>query len=146
MVSGPFVTDKIKQLVLFDCPSHSATELVVNQLGFVAHIELGVVNLVRPGLQMVVGVVFEQRPVHLVRSTLSLEVNSSAACQTLFSIIAVGDNIDLLKRFKGGNVGDHVRQQDVIGADTVNASIVLIVAGAVDVELECSRRVAGDGV
>ena len=95
---------------------------------------------------MVVGVVFEQRPVHLVRSTLGLEVDGGAPCQTLLGVIAVGDNIDLLERFESRNVGDHVRQQDVIGADTVNASIVLIVAGAVDVELECSRRVAGDGV
>ena len=112
----------------------------------VARIELWVVDLIRPGLQMVIGVIFKRRAVHLVRPGFGLQVNGGAARQTLFGVKAVGDDIDFLERFDGRNVGDHVRQQNVVRADAVNARAVLIVAGAVDVELQRLRRVAGDRV
>ena len=93
---------------------------------------------------MLVGVMLERRSVDGVGSAPGLHVDGRPAGEALFRIHAVGDDVDLLDRLEGRDVGDHVRELDVGGADAVDARVVLIVARPVDRELERPRRVGGD--
>src|SRR5436309_6709044 len=95
---------------------------------------------------MVIGVIFKQRTVQRVRSALCLEVNGGSAGKSLLGGEAVGDNVDLLDRFEGRDVGDHVRKKNVVSTHAVNTSVVLVVAGPVDVELQRTGRVGRDRV
>jgi hypothetical protein len=75
-----------------------------------------------------------------------LQADRGPAGQALFRVHAVGDDVDLLDRFEGRDVGDHVGKLDVGGADAVDAGVVLIVARPVDRELQRPGRVGGDRV
>src|SRR5205807_2528065 len=48
--------------------------------------------------------------------------------------------------FERWDVGDHMRQKNVVRTDAVYACVVLIVAGAVHVKFQRPRRIARDGV
>ena len=146
MIARPFVTRKIKDLVLFDRPADGAAVLVVDQLRFVAGIQGGIVEHHGPRLQVLVGVIFKRRSMHLVRSALGLDVDGGATRQALLGVETVRDNVDLLDRFEGRDVGDHMRELDMRGTDAVDARVVLVVACSIDRELQRPRRVGRDRV
>jgi hypothetical protein len=54
-----------------------AAQLVVNLFRLVAGVELRVVDLVRPRLQMVISVIFKTRAMHLVRSGFGLRFTAA---------------------------------------------------------------------
>jgi hypothetical protein len=80
--------------------------------------------------------VFESGPVHLVGAAFDGHVDGGAAGQPLLGVEAAGNNVHLLDRLERRDVGDDMRQLHGGGTHAVDARIVLVVARAVDVELE----------
>ena len=103
-------------------------------------------------------VVGKRRPVELVGSGLGDHLDGSAARQSLLGIEVVRGDVDLLNRFRGGDVGRVVRQPDVDALRAIKAGVVVVAGGPVDVGrqgalgsvgvrvLERCRRRAGNQV
>ena len=93
MIEGAFVADEEEQLVLLDRSTDRPASLVIDGLGLV---HLAWRNRLRPRLEMLVGVVFKQRPVHLVGAALDLYIDGGPARQPLFGVEAAGHHVDFL--------------------------------------------------
>ena len=133
---------KKEHLVLADRAAQRAAELVLAPLAFGGARRREVVLR----SHLLVEVVFVRRPAQCVRAALDLHVDGGATRQPLLGIEVVRDHVHRLDRFERWNVRHHVRQPDIRGAHAVDARVVALVTGAVDVEGERAGGVRRDRV
>ena len=130
VITGPFVAGKKEQLLALDRPPQSRPPLVEDELSLVPVRRVEQVA----GAQVLVVMVLEKGPVKLVGAALELNIDGGAAGEPLLGVEGAGHDVDGLNCLERRDVGGDVRRLGIGRRRAVDARVIDLIAGAVDVE------------